>query len=55
MTKKHFIRIAEILKDKINDPSQRILLAMEFAEFFKEENPNFREDLFLQAANIYLI
>lgn len=47
MTKKHFMQVAKIFKDKVDDPSLRALLALEFVEMFKKENPRFNESTFL--------
>ena len=45
MTRKHFIRIAFILKE--NKASQKMI--EEFASYFYEENPNFDYHRFLVA------
>ena len=45
MTKKHFVRIAEILKNRNADE----WMIGDFAIFFSEENPNFDYGKFVKA------
>ena len=48
MTKKHFIRATEIIKN-IEDDEQRQLLARNFADLFQEFNSRFKRQVFLDA------
>lgn len=48
MTRKHFKRAAEIIA-KIEDPQVRRATALSFAVWFREENPRFKTQLFINA------
>jgi hypothetical protein len=48
MTRKHFKRAAEIIS-KIEDPQVRRATALSFAVWFREENPRFKTQLFIDA------
>ena len=48
MTRKHFKRTAEIIS-KIEDPQVRRATALSFAVWFREENPRFKTQTFLEA------
>ena len=48
MTRKHFIKIAQILKDRKADK----YIVADFGAFCSEENPNFDWDKFRRAAGI---
>ena len=49
MTKKDFIKIANILKTTELEPHKRASLAVSFAAVCRDENPNFNVDRFLKA------
>lgn len=52
LSKKHFIRIAQIISDahKQNSGEQACdHIASDLADFFKTQNPNFKRDEFLEA------
>lgn len=49
MTKKDYIKIAELLREKAND---NIPLIMGFAEILQEDNPRFDKGLFLDVCNM---
>ena len=48
MTRKHFKRAAEIIS-KVEDSQVRRATALSFAVWFKEENPRFKTQTFLEA------
>jgi hypothetical protein len=50
MTRKHFIRMANIIRE-VECPNVRNHLAREFADFCREMNPNFDRARFLEACN----
>jgi hypothetical protein len=41
--------IAEVLRDAIDDPSLRAMVALEFVDRLKQDNPQFDETAFLNA------
>ena len=41
ITKRTFQKVAEILRDTIEDPEVRAKVAREFERYFAEENPRF--------------
>tara|TARA_R100001086_G_scaffold125656_2_gene64983 strand:- start:604 stop:756 length:153 start_codon:yes stop_codon:yes gene_type:complete len=45
MTKKHFVRIADILKEHSAD----YYLVKDFCKYFETENPNFDKEKFVNA------
>lgn len=49
MTKKDYIKIANILKTTELEPHKRASLAVSFAAVCREDNPNFDFDRFLAA------
>tara|TARA_B100000686_G_scaffold203571_1_gene210403 strand:+ start:208 stop:444 length:237 start_codon:yes stop_codon:yes gene_type:complete len=49
MTKKDFIKIANILKTTELEPHKRASLAVSFAAVCRDDNPNFNVDRFLKA------
>lgn len=51
LTKKHFIAIANILKDcrQIDNKEKQEFLILAFCNYFKSENPNFKENRFINA------
>ena len=49
MTKKQYKRIAEMIERYSPYSDQIGLLAGDLADYFKEDNPNFKEDRFLKA------
>lgn len=52
LTKKDFIRVAEILKNlKLSDTDKRVV-TLEFIAWFKEQNPRFDRDRFMKAVGL---
>ena len=49
MTKKDYIKIANILKTTELEPHRRASLAVSFASVCRDDNPNFNVDRFLKA------
>jgi hypothetical protein len=52
LTKKHFQAVADILgpNEKTKMPAKyRLVVAMEFARYFQQENPQFDQKRFLKA------
>jgi hypothetical protein len=47
MTKKDFEKVAKILKDTVDCPSLRAMIALEFVAIFKTKNKLFDESKFL--------
>lgn len=45
MTRKHFVRVAQILSN-IKDRREHLLFVLHFVEMFAEDNENFDEDRF---------
>ena len=50
MTKRHFIKVASILKDHVEDEKTRRMLAGLFADWFRSVNSRFYADRFMEAA-----
>ena len=48
MTRKHYVRVAEILRD-VKDSREKERLIGEFSQFFKEDNPRFSRARFVSA------
>ena len=46
MTKKHYIEIADILKNTEMPSDILKTLVMDFSDFFERDNPNFNSELF---------
>ena len=54
MTRKDYVAVAEILSDfreGIQNPILFDEMVLEFADFFAEDNPNFKLDKFREACN----
>jgi hypothetical protein len=54
MTRKDYVAVAEILSDFREGIQNTILfdeMVLEFADFFAEDNPNFKLDKFVGACN----
>lgn len=54
MSKKHYVAIARIIGE-IHVKSTRACVALDFCEFLKADNPNFRKDTFLKAVRSHAI
>jgi hypothetical protein len=52
MTKKHFKVIAQIV-GTIAESDERLSVAVQFVGMFRDANPRFKEDLFLELVNSY--
>lgn len=50
-TKRTFQKVAEILRDAIEDPEVRTRVAREFERYFTEENPRFDPQKFWAVVN----
>jgi len=48
MTRKHFRRVAQIVSN-IQDPQARRATALSFVVWFKEDNPRFKTQTFMEA------
>lgn len=53
MTRKHYIKAAQIVSDLKNDmtPIEHLRLANSFVHFFQNDNPRFDKKKFLAACN----
>jgi hypothetical protein len=57
MTKKHYTAVAKIINKRLNEKQTAPIgeyevvevLALDLAHFFRDENPRFNEDRFLEA------
>ena len=49
ITKKHYIEIADILKNTEMPSDTLKTLVMDFSDFFERDNPNFNSELFEKA------
>jgi hypothetical protein len=52
MTRKDYIKTAEILRDFGNDISDFSELVWAFADWFADDNPNFRYSTFVEACGL---
>jgi hypothetical protein len=52
-TRKDFRQVADTIKD-IEDPEKRKEHAMHYADFFKQQNPRFKREMFLVACHVDL-